>query len=146
MATIAPDDPNDLAVNLTGLADFATRLRAEADQLRDSTTPMLYGYNEGVQPVGAGMPTKGMDQVTRHYRLAQARMLQQLDNFVLAGRILADAADRISQRYRNADDLAHMSLDDVKSALAAATAANPDPLSVPDTPDQPILINGEWAS
>jgi hypothetical protein len=132
MSTIAPDDPAPVHVNLAGLTDFATQLRADVlDPLRQKVPELIDAYGVGVT-IADGLPTPAMTQVRRHYQECLASMVDQLNHFVLAGSILADAATLMADRYRDADALSHSSLTDVQEAIKAATEKSPEPTTDPD--------------
>jgi len=146
MTEYEPDDPQPVRVDIDGLFGFARELRGELDAgLRPWVLELINTYNYGVQ-VGAGLPSPSMAMIQRQYQLCLARIIEQLENFVLTSAVLADAAELIAQRYSDADGLAAAPLADIQAALAAAQYANPNPLTMPTRPDKPILVIGQEAA
>ncbi len=144
---LPPDDQaTAVHVDVRGLADFATDLRAEIDKnLRPYLNELINIYSGGAR-FGPLIESPNVQAARSHYQDCLAEIINQLDTFARAGTILADAADLIVQRYRDADLSAATTVSAVTDAVRDASRSQPPtpPLSPTDS-GMGVIRNGRGA-
>jgi hypothetical protein len=142
-----PDDQAAAVhVDVHGLADFATDLRAEIDKnLRPYLNELINIYRSGPR-FGPLIDSANVRAARSHYQDCLGQIINQLDACARGGATLADAADLIAQRYRDADALAGATVASVTAAVQDASQSHraAAPMQPADS-DMGVIRNGRGA-
>jgi hypothetical protein len=113
---------HDVQVDLHGLHDFANGVDGAADKnFAPRTTQLQTDYASGVQ-FGWNNPSGQVDAAKRKYHAALTVITQQIEAYIEASKILADAARRAAQRYGDADAMSAAKSKDIEGILGHAVA------------------------
>jgi hypothetical protein len=114
-------DLHSINVDLRGLDDFATLLRGEVDgNLRPYTDEIIREHSDGVA-FGARSPSGEVQAARVAYHDCLTQAYEALHSYVHTSEVLLTAAHKVAELYASADQLSTARMQDVDSALAAAT-------------------------
>jgi hypothetical protein len=115
--------PHELRVDIGSIEEFAALLRKEhAEVLGPGVRRLATELGGGVW-FGLDSPSADVRRVQDRYVEAMHRNMELGRQYVLATEILVDAAEKIADRFRTAEELTEAQVKDVEGLLADATAA-----------------------
>jgi hypothetical protein len=111
---------HDVDVDLKGLDDFAGAVNGAVDQNFAPRTGQLQSqYAMGVS-FGWGNPSGDLHAAKQKYHDCLTVITKQIEAYIDASRVLADAARKAAERYGNADAMSAAQSKEVEDLLANA--------------------------